>query len=112
MKTQQQRTNLSNDLFAWATLQHMCGMSVNGFNIDTCNRSGSIWFQRDSDDACVYLNYDWDGCGDVLNGHTGNESKNIRDVETIADIDCSGVETFEALVALYIATVKRITEAL
>lgn len=110
MKTQQQRNNLQSDLFAWATLQHMCGMSVNGFNIDTCNRSGSIWFQRDSDDACVYLNYDWDGAGDVLNGHIGSECWDGNGM--IADIDCSNVETFEALVALYLATVKRITEDL
>ena len=110
MKTKQQRNNLSRDLFKWATKQHASNMSVNGFYIDTCNRSGSIWFQRDSDDACVYLNYNWDDAGDVLNGHIGSECWD--DNGMIADIDCSNISTLDDLVALYIASVKSITEAL
>lgn len=107
MKTQQQRDELSTSLFKWATQQHASGMSVNGFNIDTCTRSGSIWFQKSG--SAVYLNYDFDLCGDVINGHIEVEGNVIG---TVSDIDCARVETLDSLVTSYIDTVKRVTEYL
>jgi hypothetical protein len=82
-------------------------MSVNGFKISNCNRSASIFFEKM--EKTVYLNYDHDMSGDVISGYITRDGEIIG---AVSEIDCSNVSTPADLSALYLATVKRVTEYL
>lgn len=107
MKTPEQRTTLRSALFDWSTLQLQADMSVNGFKISNCNRSGSIFLSKE--EKTVYLNYDHDLSGDVLSGYITRDGEIIG---AVSEIDCSNISTLDDLSSLYLATVKRVTEYL
>ena len=92
MKSQATQDRFHDALWTWAkTNTHK--VTLGSWVLDTCIRSGSIFWQDDNNpDTQVYINYNWDNCGDII---TGSISTGDGDCIILDDVDCSTCHSFE-----------------
>ena len=92
MKSQATQNQYHDQLWSWAK-NNTHKATIGSFVLDTCIRSGSIfWEDPNRTDTQVYINYNWDSCGDII---TGNISTGDGDCIILDDVDCSKCHNFE-----------------
>lgn len=107
MKSQETQDHLHDRLWIWAKNNKA---TIGNFQLDTCNRSGSIFWQDDNNpDTQVYINYNWDNCGDII---TGNISTGDGECIILDDVDCSKCHNFEDILNKFLEVSNQVIESL